>query len=143
MQRKVPGIMSIVQTKKFIKSFQKEPSPIKRRTINFSSINEPSIANCSQQLQSFDIFPKESCLILINESPFQQQTNFTSMVSQEFFRIDAKNVQIKQLKENLGVNKQEAKKLLNRINELEIGSNMIYSELNALEIAFQEIAFQQ
>ncbi|CAL5999714.1 Hypothetical_protein [Hexamita inflata] len=136
MQRKVPGIMSIVQSKKFIKSYQKEPSPIKRRTINFSSVNEPSIMNCSVQQQNFDIFPKESCLILINESSFQQQTNFTSMVSQEFFRIDSKNVQIKQLKENLGVNKQEAQRLLNRINELEIGSNKIYSELN--EIAFQQ-----
>ncbi|CAL6054825.1 Hypothetical_protein [Hexamita inflata] len=137
MQRKVPGIMSIVQTKKFIKSFQKEPSPIKRRIINFSSVNEPSIVNCSVQQQNFDIFPKEICLIQINESPFLQQTNFTSLVSQEFFKIDAKTIQIKQLKENLGVNKQEAQRLLNRINELEIDSNKIYSELNALEITFQ------
>ncbi|CAL6047389.1 Hypothetical_protein [Hexamita inflata] len=137
MQRKVPGIMSIVQTKKFIKSFQKESSPIKRRIINFSSVNEPSIVNCSVQQQSFDIFSKESCLIQINESPFEQQTNFTSLVSQEFFKIDAKTIQIKQLKENLGVNKQEAQRLLNRINELEIDSNKIYSQLNALEIAIQ------
>ncbi|CAL6054841.1 Hypothetical_protein [Hexamita inflata] len=131
MQRRVPGIMSIVQTKKFIKSFQKEPLPIKRRSLNLISFIEPSIANCSQQLQSFDIFPKES-YILINETPFQQQINFTSMVSQEFFRIDAKNVQIKQLKENLEVNKQEAKKLLNQINGLEIDANEISSELIAL-----------
>ncbi|CAL5999726.1 Hypothetical_protein [Hexamita inflata] len=132
MQRKVPGIMSIVQTKKLIKSFQKEPLPIKRRSINLTSFTEPSIANCSVQQQSFDIFPKESCYILINESPFQQYTNFTSMVSQEFFRIDSKNIQIKQLKENLGVNKQEANRLLNRINELEIDSNEISSELITL-----------
>ncbi|CAL6047399.1 Hypothetical_protein [Hexamita inflata] len=132
MQRRVPGIMSIVQTKKFIKSFQKEPLPIKRRSINLTSFTEPLIVNCSQQLQSFDIFPKESCYILINETPFQQQINFTSMVSQEFFRIDAKNLQINQLKENLGVNKQEAKKLLNRISGLEIDANEISSELIAL-----------